>query len=313
MAKVEPITPDKFHEVYDAFLRDDDPTVSKEDWNRLFRPYVTTEDDLCGYMLRSEGKVVGMLGAIMSQRMIAGRMEKFCNLHSWFVNPECRGYSLLLMRPILRMSDVTITDFTPTAPVFEMSKRFGMKQLDSTLRVMRPRIAGAGRRSNVTALLGSDIPDDALSPEQRKPAADHADAGLQKILFTDGKRQCHVVAGRVDRHRIPYCYVYSVSDSELFCQWSKTVRVALLKHVGGKYVALDDRLLAGCKLPASVRVPVATHALFRSSSVSAEQIDTLYTEVALLNLTTFPGVRDCLSSVARRFPIRMPRAVLAKS
>ena len=43
-----------------------------------------------GFMLRDGQRVVGAYLAFYSERLIAGRMERFCNLGAWYVLPEYR-------------------------------------------------------------------------------------------------------------------------------------------------------------------------------------------------------------------------------
>ena len=42
------------------------------------------------------------------------------------------------MRPALRMTDDTLTDFTPTPEVCIIAKRLGFRELDSSLRILLP-------------------------------------------------------------------------------------------------------------------------------------------------------------------------------
>ena len=46
-----------------------------------------------GFLLREEGRVVGALTALYSERQVAGRTERFCNVATWCVLPSHRSQS----------------------------------------------------------------------------------------------------------------------------------------------------------------------------------------------------------------------------
>src|SRR5689334_19152839 len=54
-----------------------------------------------GFMLREGQRIVGVHLAFYSERLIAGRTERFCNLGAWFVLPEFRFHSIRLLRELL--------------------------------------------------------------------------------------------------------------------------------------------------------------------------------------------------------------------
>ncbi|MGH3580624.1 MAG: hypothetical protein ACRDUB_03500, partial [Mycobacterium sp.] len=47
-----------------------------------------------GFMLRDDHRVVGTLLALYSERLMEGRVERFCNMGSWCVLPDYRSRSL---------------------------------------------------------------------------------------------------------------------------------------------------------------------------------------------------------------------------
>src|SRR6478735_810308 len=54
-----------------------------------------------GFMLRDGQRVVGTLLALYSERLVAGRVERFCNMGSWCVLPDYRSRSILLVKALL--------------------------------------------------------------------------------------------------------------------------------------------------------------------------------------------------------------------
>ena len=131
------ITPEVFPQLCDTLLRELDPNMSAASWRRVFVDFASPEYG-GGYLLTDGGKFVGLVGGIYSERTIQGQKAKFCNVHSWYVPPEFRGRSLLLMRPLMRLSDHTVTDLTPTKSVAKISRRLGFELLDSHAWLLLP-------------------------------------------------------------------------------------------------------------------------------------------------------------------------------
>jgi hypothetical protein len=119
------ITPDFLPELIETMLRRLDPQMSRERWRRAFTCCASSDEGDAGYALTDGGKIVGMQGMIFSRRTIAGQYARFCNLHCWFVEPEYRPKSLLLMKPVLDLKEHTITDLSASARVLDISKRLG--------------------------------------------------------------------------------------------------------------------------------------------------------------------------------------------
>ena len=54
-----------------------------------------------GFMLRDGQRVVGALLAFYSERLVAGRVEQFCNMGAWCVLPAYRSHSIRLLIAML--------------------------------------------------------------------------------------------------------------------------------------------------------------------------------------------------------------------
>src|ERR1035441_2161552 len=81
-----------------------------ETWRRLFEyPRVESQPNL-GFVLESGDQLVGFLGAIYSERLVGGRLERFCNLSSWYTIPQFRNFSLKLLMAVLAQRGYTFTN-----------------------------------------------------------------------------------------------------------------------------------------------------------------------------------------------------------
>ena len=97
-ATVHPITEHDAARV-DAFLREHlNPRV---DWEASMQVPWTVDAPNGGFMLLDDDTVVGAHLAFYSERTIAGRREKFCNLAAWCVLPEHRFQGMRLLKALL--------------------------------------------------------------------------------------------------------------------------------------------------------------------------------------------------------------------
>jgi hypothetical protein len=76
-----------------------------------------------GFMLRDGQRVVGTLLALYSERLVAGRVARFCNLTSWCVLPDYRSRSISLLTALLRQDGYHFTVLTPDVGPQEPDKR----------------------------------------------------------------------------------------------------------------------------------------------------------------------------------------------
>jgi hypothetical protein len=302
MVSVHTITNSMFPEIYAMFLREDDPCSSEDHWKNLFE-YPGHDDDSFGYALvdvtKHGAKIVGMLGTFFSERTIGGRTTRFCNLHSWMVEPAYRGHSLRLMKKVLGLKDCTLTDFTPTQDVCAISRRLGFRELDSTLKLLPPLTAGFHRPANDEVELVTDLPTIAseLNAVDQKICREHQRDPCKHLLVRHRDDYCYIVYTTVERHWIPYSYMHYVSNKRLFAELSGPIRAALTRNSKARYVAIDARVCSGIKVPWSVNIPAKTRQLYKSHDVAPEEIDSLYSELCWLNITTYPHLSNSLRSL----------------
>lgn len=287
-----------FDDIYREFLVDDDPDLSRADWQRLFQSRPDTGQDHAGYALVDGSTIGGVLGMTFSQRRLGDQDHKVCALHTWMVKPEFRGSSLRLMRPAMKLTDHTVCDFTPTAPVRKLSRRLGFSDMDSSLRVLLPFTGLKKSADAIDILTDTDQIRSLLSADDAQLLDDHQADHFGHALYSIGTCQCYVIYSRVTRWRLPYCHVHYISDLPAFAENSLTIR----RHIGRtertRLVVLYNRQVADHKLPYSFRFAQTNGQLYRPAAATPDQIDNLYSDVAQLNLTT---INSLSSMVKERF------------
>ena len=96
-ARVEPIRDADLPavgEFLNAHMNRDIPVAS---WIQCARGPWRGDAPNHGYLLREGDRLAGVLTALYSEREIAGKTERFCNLATWCVLPSHRRQSLRLL------------------------------------------------------------------------------------------------------------------------------------------------------------------------------------------------------------------------
>jgi hypothetical protein len=301
MVALQTIQDEMFDDIYGAFLDDGDRFLTKDDWRPLFSSPADVEPGHCGYALVDGSRVVGVLGMLFSERLLDERTARFCNLHSWYVEDEYRSKSLLLLRQALRLKDHTLTDFTPTERVAAISMRVGFRPLDAAVRILLPVGSRTKRLSaDFEVTQDSECIEAKLTPCDLRLLHAHQVRQCEHFLVTKGDHYCYMVCSKVDRYFLPYLQIHYISNKSLFEQALPQIRTYLLSDSEMHFVAIEDRLVAGLKLPMSFRLPMQSRQLYRPCDVHPGEIDGLHSEVALLGLSTLPSLSHRVRRVAKR-------------
>jgi hypothetical protein len=304
MVELIQIRSELFPKLYSAFLQNDDPLSSEQDWQNVFDYGWHKEEVHSGYALINNDDVVGMMAMAFSTRQIDGRQHKFCNLHTWWVHENYRGHSIAMMRPLLRMKDHTITHFTPCDRVRALTKRLGFTDLDIQMKVLLP----TSRRSAVLHGDGISLDFDAsidttkLAEHDQRVLKDHTPYRVGNLLVEDEIGQCLVVYTVVERYRVRYCHIHYFSNRELFARRENLIRMSLFQKHGVRFVAVNRRLVEDVKFPRSFDFWAPAQAVYRpANGLAPHLIDSLYSDVVMLRLAIMPHVSHELKQIARRW------------
>ena len=311
MPELAPIRPHLFDDLHDAFLRDDDPLFSdKAQWRRVFHYEWAHDEDHSGVALIESGRVVGMMGMAFSTRLVRGVAHPFCNLHTWWVHPDHRSHSIMMLRPVLGMRERTLTYFTPGDRVRALLRPLGFEPLDMRMRLLLPLWPSRAPLRGASIAFEDEFGPSDLDGEDGRLMRDHLPYGLGHVLVREGARRCYVLYAAVERYRVRYCHIHHVGDLDLFARHEEAVRAALMRRHGVRLVALDARRLKDWRPRRSIDFVAPAHGLYRparNSDVGPGDIDNLYSDVAMMRLATMPSLRHEIAEPVRKrlFPGRV--------
>jgi hypothetical protein len=284
MTSIRKAYADDFEAVYPLFLGFREPRPSKETFRGLFVRRWEGQEDHFGYILEDGGRAVGFLGALSCVRTIDGRPEKFCNLCCWVVEPEYRAQSLSLVFALLKDHPGTVTDFTgvKVAPIL---KPFGFRPVDERTHILLPlpRPAPPGCRCQVQTT--PEAIAKRLDARDRRIFDDHRNLHYPFILLDAGDEYSLLMVKNVRRKRLPVAEAHFLGHPDVFLRHIPHLLPGLCLRLRAVGLMVDEHYLKGKKLPAAtLTLPQRFQRLFRSTTVPAEAMDTLYSELQVLDL-----------------------------
>jgi hypothetical protein len=179
--------------------------------------------------------------------------------------------------------------------VSKSSRRLGFALLDSHAWLLLPM-----RRKSAASALPEIVSVDnstamLLNDADRKIFEDHQLEHCGHLLVRDGSGYSYIVFSRNQHRWFPYCYVYYISDKGRFLERQRAIRARLMEATGTRCVVIESRLLSGIKPASAVRIPTYDK-LYRPAGVPASEIDSLYSDVVNLRLSTIPRLRRLLAT-----------------
>jgi hypothetical protein len=231
-----------------------------------------------GFMLRDGQGVVGTLLALYSERLVAGRVERFCNLGSWCVLPDYRSRSISLLNALLAQEGYNFTILSPDEGPQEILAWLRFRFLDTTAALVPnlpwPTLPG---RTRISA--DPDVIERTLAGTELELYRDHAQTlAAHHLVLIRGQESCYVIY-RKFRYKgaAVFAIILHVSNPDLFHRaLIPLTRHLLVRH--GLVATLAELRIIEHKPQLSFKLNNWPK-MYRSSSLEPGQIDYLYSEL----------------------------------
>lgn len=230
-----------------------------------------------GFVLRDGQRIVGVHLAFYSERLVAGRMERFCDLGTWYVLPEFRFHSIRLIKALLAQGGYHFTCLTPNDKVLSIHTRLRFRPLDTSAALI-PNLPWPTLPGRTTINADPDIIESALTGTELELYRDHAHAlAARHIVLMHGQESCYVIYRETTLKGMPAAVIVYVSNHQLFHRAILPLtRHLLVRH--GLLATLAELRIIGPRPPLSFKV-VSWPKMYRSDSLGPDQIDDLYSEL----------------------------------
>lgn len=256
-------------------------------WTRLFDHTWADRGHERGFVLAVGDEIVGALATVCAERRAGDKTGVVCNVSSWYVRPEYRGWGVPLLAAATRDEGLTYTAFTPGPAARASFEALGFAELDSCRIVMPPFLHAEtlyrARRPRIC--FDPDVVRRTLNDRQRRVFDDHAPYDCLQLVVSDGPDHAYLVVKRRSQQRprlFPprgsYSEILHCSAPHLLARHLERVKLAILRRQRTAVLVADARLF-----PTRPRGPInEKHTYYRSPLFDAGHIDKLYSELVLL-------------------------------
>lgn len=229
-----------------------------------------------GFMLRDGPRVVGAQLAFYSERPVAGRMERFCDLGTWYVLPDFRFHSIGLLMAVLAQDGYHLTSLSPSDKALSILTRLKFRSLDTSAALF-PNLPWPSLLSRTRVSADPDVIESTLAGRELELYRDHAQAlAARHLVVIRGQESCYVMYRETRPKGIPSAVIVYVSHRALFRRsLIPLTRHLLLRH--RLLATLAELRITGHRPLFSVKVS-SWPKMYRSASLEPEEIDDLYSE-----------------------------------
>lgn len=283
MIRVEPACSRDYGRVAPLLKGFNNPKITGQQWRSLFEYSWPASVPVRGFLLLDEDKVVGFFGTIWSERVVASRTERICNLSSWITLPEYRNQSLLLLKEVMALKECTITCVSPAPHLYPLYKRFGFADLETKLRIILPWPSGRMGWSYRITTRPHAIAQ-RLKPEDRAIFEAHRPHACRHLVVSRGDDYCYLIFTKTRGKRYHFAHPHFISNRELFVRALDRIKMHLFLATGTPLIMVDERLVSGLEIPHSRSAQLGIPHVYRSATLAPEQIDNIYSELILLGL-----------------------------
>lgn len=285
MSDLVPVTESMFDVIKPALAPFSSPPPDAPCWKYLVNPPWPVEEDHRGYALMEDGNAVGFISFIYARRIINGKQEKFCNISSFVTDEAHRHEGMNLIKPVLGLQDYTVTNLTTTPTVYTLFKRLGFSDLDTTMHILLPLPSfHGGRLGRHRIIIRPEEIEERLEGQEAKDFKSHQIPNCWAFLIASQDDHCLVIFGRTKGRKRTFSFVHHLSKPRIFFENLNKAKLALAMKTRTPFVMLMDRYVLGHPIGPARTVQIRNPALYRSGSLKPEQIDSLYSELPLLNL-----------------------------
>ena len=258
--------------------------ISPEAWVASLSHRWAADQPNHGMQLRDGDTLVGVICAVYSDQVIGGKLERFCNPHSWFVQDAYRHASISVLLPLIKQRGYHFTMFTPNPKVAQVFMGLRFKLLDDglyyapNLPLAWPSPRGAFAEHRLP-----HIADRLGDPARAEFEAHRAIPWLRFVAFGVPGDACLVIY-KIGRWKKMRCaFLTHVSDPAALGRHGRLLRQHLLLHAGAPVLRIEARF-TDQPPPLAYRTRRTQPKLVSTRTLPDSSIRDVYSELMALDL-----------------------------
>ena len=280
--------PDERRKIQDYLFRNMGK-ISHKQWFNILDGRWNSTNDHYGVVVEEGGELVGFLGIVFADRLLAGKPHRTGNITSWFLEKHLRrgGLGQAMLDLITSEENVTYTALSANFRSGALLKKIGWKLLEDTRlfwnRTAKPSVKSIHIDSGFSLLEGRGY------QQAKRILTDHAGLNLTPHLLTAAPdEQLFFVTymkkkGPDDTNHLE---ILHSSDSRLLTKYISEIANCLLPETNS-VLSSDKRFLAPTAEPDDSQSLQIARYFKPANKQPGVQIDFLYSEVVLLDLKIY--------------------------
>jgi hypothetical protein len=148
---------------------------------RLGKRSLPAELPRYGFLIESDGKPVGVLLMIFSRIWEGGEVKTRCNVSSWYVEKEFRGYAQMLVSQALKYKQTTVFNVSASPHTHAMAEIRGFRRSSNGMFAAIPTLSRAPAVGPVRVIDAHVQPDVPFDLHERNLLLEHAEFGCTSL------------------------------------------------------------------------------------------------------------------------------------
>jgi len=164
-----------------------------------------------GYLLETNGEVIGAILMICSAMRVGDTLTPRCNLSSWYVELAYRAYASLLVSQALRHKEVTYINVSAAPHTWPIIEAQGFTRYTGGLFISLPALKGFSRGEKVQVSEANERAPAGVDPFEQEVLRQHAEHGCISLGCVTSERaypfvfRPRLVKGFVPCAQLIYC------------------------------------------------------------------------------------------------------------
>jgi len=318
MLTVKKVETQDFENIIELLEMFNNKDVDRMQWKRLFMPICKKlNNDFFGFALIDDNRYVGYIAGIQSERVINGKLQKFCNVSSWIIHPEYRNKKIgfMLFQALMTLENFNFYVLSPVKHTYKYYiNDYGFKENTSKANTLLPFTFLNLCSNNSSLLINDSSIRNFLNENDKNIYDDHQLPEIFHILYRYKEQNIYCVIKptpyssyvlntsllisvftklwfklfRKDffSPKIKLGLVHYTNNPLLFSESISKYNKKICSHLKVIGLSINDRYLP--KRPKfCFKNNINCSGLYKSEELSQDDFDTLYSELTLLNLSHF--------------------------
>jgi len=319
MLKIRTIVSEDYENAIELLEMFDNNDIARAEWKRLFYPVCKKlNNNFFGFALIDNNKIIGLIAAIQSIRIIKNASHKICNISSWIVHPSYRNKKMgfLLFEELMQMPEFNFFALSPVKhTIAYYKKNYGFKEQKLNFVIIPALPSFLFINKPTVVYINDPIIKKYLNDNEQEIFDDHQLPNIFHVLyfFKTQKIYCIIKPSKFSSYalnsslivkfftkiwfkifgkdffkpKISLGLIHYTNNPKLFSLSIGSLANYLSKIMVVKGLCVNRKYLSHHASFFFIKNNLNYSLLYKSEILNPDDFDTLYSELTIMNLTHF--------------------------